>query len=72
MPIICIEMFPGRTSEQKHQFARALTDKFVEICGDTPQSVQVVYCEVSKDDWATAGTLASKAAAPTRNDTKIA
>lgn len=63
MPIIRVEMFDGRSREQKEKFARAVTEDFVSICGGTPQSVQVVFSDVSRDDWATAGTLASTAAA---------
>jgi 4-oxalocrotonate tautomerase len=50
MPMIRVEMFPGRTNEQKQRFAAAVTDGFVEICGGTPQSVQIVFVEVAKDD----------------------
>ena len=59
MPMIRVEMFPGRTSEQKRDFAKAVTDSFVKICGGTPQSVQIVFTDVEKSDWATAGRLAS-------------
>ena len=59
MPIIRVEMFDGRTREQKEKFARAVTENFVSFCGGTPQSVQVIFSDVSRDDWATAGTLAS-------------
>ena len=62
MPMIRVEMFPGRTAEQKRAFAKAVTDAFVQTCGGTPQSVQIVFQDVSKDDWATAGRLASDAA----------
>ncbi|MDB5557640.1 MAG: 4-oxalocrotonate tautomerase [Enterovirga sp.] len=64
MPMIRVEMFPGRTAEQKRDFAKAVTDSFVAICGGTPQSVQIVFTDVQKGDWATAGKLASDAAAP--------
>ena len=59
MPIIRVEMFDGRSREQKEKFARAVTEDFVSICGGTPQSVQVIFSDVSKDNWATAGALAS-------------
>jgi 4-oxalocrotonate tautomerase len=71
MPMIRVEMFPGRTSEQKQRFASAVTASFVEVCGGSPQSVQVVFVEVAKDDWATAGKLASSAAAATSSPTKV-
>jgi 4-oxalocrotonate tautomerase len=64
MPVIHVEMFGGRNREQKEKFAKAITESFVSICGGTPQSVQVIFTDVSKDDWATAGVLASTTAAP--------
>lgn len=65
MPMIRVEMFPGRSIEQKRAFAKAVTDSFVAICGSTPQSVHIVFAEVEKSDWATAGKLASDAAPAT-------
>ncbi len=59
MPMIRVEMYPGRTIEQKRAFAKAVTESFVSICGSTPQAVQVVFVEVAKSDWATAGVLAA-------------
>ena len=59
MPLVQIRWFPGRSAEQKRQFARAVTESFVAICGSTPQSVHVVFAEVAKEDWAVAGRLAS-------------
>ncbi len=63
MPMIRVEMFAGRTPDQKRAFAKAVTDSFVETCGGTPQSVQIIFTDVQKGDWATAGKLASDAAA---------
>lgn len=59
MPVIKVEMFKGRTADQKRAFAKAITDAFVETCGGTPQSVTVIYADVEKSDWAVAGRLAS-------------
>lgn len=64
MPMIRVEMFPGRTVEQKRAFAKAVTESFVSICGSTPQAVHIVFAEVDKSDWATAGQLASDAPPP--------
>jgi 4-oxalocrotonate tautomerase len=64
MPIIRVDMFAGRTPDQKRAFAKAVTDSFVETCGGTPQSVQVIFTDVQKGDWATAGRLATDAAPP--------
>jgi 4-oxalocrotonate tautomerase len=60
MPMIRVEMFPGRTREQKSRFAAAVTAAFVETCGGTPQSVQIVFEDVDRGNWATAGKLADE------------
>jgi 4-oxalocrotonate tautomerase len=64
MPMIRVEMFQGRTREQKRSFAKAITEAFVATCGGTAQSVQIVFQDVAKDDWAIAGRLASEPAEP--------
>ncbi|NBZ86301.1 4-oxalocrotonate tautomerase [Stagnihabitans tardus] len=59
MPVIRIEMFEGRTTDQKRACAEAVTKAWVETCGGTPQSVTVIFTDVAKSDWATGGRLAS-------------
>jgi 4-oxalocrotonate tautomerase len=59
MPIIRVEMFPGRTTDQKRALVRELTDAFVRAAGGTPASVHVVLTDVSKGDWGTGGELCS-------------
>jgi len=62
MPVIRVELFAGRTREQKRAFTKAVTEAFVSTCGGTPQSVQVIFQDVAKDDWGVAGHLASDTA----------
>ncbi len=69
MPMIRVELIEGRTTEQKRNLAKALTDSFIETCGGKPESVQVVIQEVSADDWATAGVLMSDRIAAAENKT---
>ncbi len=59
MPIIRIEMFEGRSVEQKRACARALTQAFVETCGGTPEAIQIVFTDVEKQNWAFGGRLGS-------------
>ncbi|WP_306113777.1 MULTISPECIES: 4-oxalocrotonate tautomerase [unclassified Roseovarius] len=59
MPIIRVEMFKGRSVEQKRALVRDLTDAFVGAAGGTPDSVQVVITDVEKSDWGTGGELNS-------------
>jgi 4-oxalocrotonate tautomerase len=60
MPVIRIEMFEGRTEEQKGRFASAATKAFVEHCGGTAASVQIIFTDVSRTNWATGGKLNSE------------
>ncbi|WP_274423913.1 tautomerase family protein [Chelativorans sp. YIM 93263] len=60
MPIIRVEMFEGRSEEQKTGLVRELTDGFVRSCGGNPASVQVVISEYSPENWGSAGTLVSQ------------
>ena len=65
MPTIHVEMFQGRTVEQKRAYAKALTDATVQTLGCSPDAVDVVFRDVAKEDWATGGVLWSdKGAAP--------
>jgi 4-oxalocrotonate tautomerase len=57
MPVIRVELIEGRSPEQKQALAQAMTESFVAICGGTPQSVQVIFQDVRKTDWASAGRL---------------
>lgn len=60
MPMIRVEMFPGRTPEQKRELVKALTDAFVATAGGKPDSVHIMLSDVEKDNWAVAGKLMSE------------
>lgn len=64
MPTIHVQMFAGRTVEQKRALAKALTDATVATLGAKPESVDVVFTDVQRQDWATGGELWSDKAAP--------
>lgn len=57
MPMIRLEMLPGRTAEQKRDFAREVTRLAVETLKCKPESVDVVITEIPKSHWAKAGVL---------------
>lgn len=57
MPLITVQLFEGRTIEQKRAYAKALTDASVEVLGIEPGAVDVIFQDVRKSDWATAGVL---------------
>ena len=59
MPLLRLEMHPGRTPEQKRAFVREATRVVVETLICPPESVDIVITEVSREDWAKAGKLVS-------------
>jgi 4-oxalocrotonate tautomerase len=65
MPTIHVELFAGRTVEQKRALAQALTEATVRTLGGSPDSVDIIFRDVERHDWATGGTLWSdRAPAP--------
>ena len=59
MPVVIVEMWEGRTHEQKKQLVKGITSAFVEI-GTAPEVVQIILKDNAKHDWAIGGLLASE------------
>jgi 4-oxalocrotonate tautomerase len=57
MPILRLEMHPGRTPEQKREFVHEATRVTVEILKCPPESVDIIIAEVPRQAWAKAGKL---------------
>lgn len=57
MPLIHISLFEGRTVEQKRELAQAITTETCRVLKCEPSSVDIIYEDVKKHDWATAGKL---------------
>ncbi|KRI00370.1 4-oxalocrotonate tautomerase [Curvibacter sp. PAE-UM] len=60
MPTIRVDMFEGRTPEQKREFVKALTEATVKALGTSPEAVDVILTDIKKSDWATGGVLWSE------------
>ena len=60
MPNITVELLAGRSIEQRKAFVRAVTDNAVEILGARQQDVRIVFTEITADDVANGGVLASE------------
>ena len=59
MPVVIVEMWEGRTIEQKKQLVEGITDSFVKI-GAPAEAVHVIIKDNPKHNWATGGKLASE------------
>jgi 4-oxalocrotonate tautomerase len=62
MPTLHVELFAGRTVEQKRALAAALTEACVKTLGGSPEAVDIIFRDVERHDWATGGRLWSDAA----------
>lgn len=59
MPVVTIQLLSGRSKEQKARLAQAVTDAIVDIAKAKPEGVQVIFSDVEREDWASAGALLS-------------
>lgn len=58
MPVVIVEMWQGRTDEQKARLIKGITKAFEDI-GVKPKAVQVVIHDVPKSNWGIRGEQAS-------------
>ncbi len=59
MPVVIVEMWEGRTLEQKKQLAKDITEAFVKS-GTPAQAVHIILKDNLKCNWAQGGKLASE------------
>lgn len=57
MPTINVQLFEGRTLEQKRAFVQAVTEATVNTLGCSPESVDILISEIKREHWATGGKL---------------
>lgn len=59
MPIVTVEMWEGRTVEQKKKLVEGITSVIANI-GVPPEAVHIIIKDNPKHNWATGGKLASE------------
>lgn len=59
MPIIRVELLPGRSDEQLAEFVSEVTASAIDILKCAQETVDVVFFEVEPKHWAHAGKLYS-------------
>jgi len=60
MPVIRVEMFEGRTNDQKKNLVKGLTKSFIDVCGGHAEGVHIVIQEHKKENWGVGGILSSE------------
>jgi 4-oxalocrotonate tautomerase len=64
MPIVRIELLPGRTPKMKDELITRVIDAVVTSLGVDPEQVRVIFFEVPPEHWAVGGqTKAAQKAA---------
>ncbi|WP_320007595.1 4-oxalocrotonate tautomerase [Maridesulfovibrio sp.] len=59
MPVIKVEMFEGRSIDQKRELVEVLSKETARITGCSVESIYVVIDEVKKENWGAGGELCS-------------
>jgi len=59
MPVVIVEMWEGRTAEQKEKLIKGITKAFEDI-GTKPDSIHIVIHDIPKTNWGSKGEQASK------------
>ena len=59
MPVVIVEMWTGRTEEQKEKLIKGITKAFEEI-GVKPERLSVIIHDIPKSNWGVGGEQASK------------
>ncbi len=57
MPIVTIELLEGRNIEQKREIAKKITEVFTEVIKVNPETVQIIFHNMKKEDYALGGKL---------------
>ncbi|ARN22714.1 4-oxalocrotonate tautomerase [Piscinibacter gummiphilus] len=57
MPTLRVELFEGRTPQQKAELAKELTEACVRVLGGSPDAVDILFFDVAKQDWSTGGVM---------------
>jgi 4-oxalocrotonate tautomerase len=57
MPVVIVEIWEGRTVEQKRKLVKAITDAMVVHANCKPTHLHVAIHESSKENWAREGIL---------------
>jgi 4-oxalocrotonate tautomerase len=57
VPVVTVELWEGRSLEQKRKLVKAITDAMVEHAAARPDALHVIIHESTKENWGRAGVL---------------
>ena len=63
MPVVQIYMYSGKSREQKQELVRRLSRDFEEVVSVKPESLNILFHDMEKDNWGIRGTVTSRSPA---------
>jgi 4-oxalocrotonate tautomerase len=57
VPVVTVQLWEGRTLEQKRALVAAITKAMVEHADAKPDGLHVILQEIPRENWARAGVL---------------
>lgn len=51
MPNVKIELYEGRSPEQKAELVDAIVKAFVDVLGSAPADISLIFNDVKRSDW---------------------
>ncbi|WP_019530613.1 2-hydroxymuconate tautomerase [Dasania marina] len=60
MPVITIEMFEGRSLEQKKALVKEITETMERTCNAKPDTVHIIIEDKKMENWGFKGELVSE------------
>lgn len=61
MPVVTIELYEGRTREQKAEIAKQITETLVTVGKTSEEHVWITFRDMAKSDHSIAGKLQDEA-----------
>ncbi|HWQ24736.1 MAG TPA: 2-hydroxymuconate tautomerase [Gaiellaceae bacterium] len=55
--MVTVELWEGRSLEQKRKLVQAITKAMVEHAGANPETLHVILHEIPRENWAKGGVL---------------
>ena len=57
MPVVTVQLWKGRTTDQKRKLTKAITDAMVAHADAKPDGLHIIIQEYELENWARAGVL---------------
>jgi 4-oxalocrotonate tautomerase len=57
MPVVRVEMYEGRSLDQKREIVRGVTDVVARVTGNPPEAVHVIIEDVKPENWGIGGLI---------------